>query len=196
MEKKTHRNGLLILFPLPYQGHISPMIQLGSILYSKGFSITIAHTNFNSPNPQNHPHFSFLPLRDGLTSHEIEHGVVDKLVAINNNCKEILQQLLEKLREEKQEEITCIISDEYMYFCEEVANNLKLPSITLNTTSAATTLARPGLVQLRKEGQIPCQGMCFVISVTVCKVTNIHSFCNKRNFTEHYKFKDLLIQSI
>ncbi|KAL5580889.1 hypothetical protein UlMin_013331 [Ulmus minor] len=134
------------------------MLQLGSILYSKGFSITIAHTNFNSPNPQNHPHFSFLPLRDGLTSHEIEHRhPLANLAAINNNCKEILQRSLEQLREEKQEEITCIISDEYMYFCEEVANNLKLPSITLSTTSAATTIARPGLAQLKKEGQIPCQ---------------------------------------
>lgn len=49
----------LVLFPVPLQGHINPMLQLASILHSNGFSITILHTHFNSPNLFNYPHFTF-----------------------------------------------------------------------------------------------------------------------------------------
>ncbi|KAL5580891.1 hypothetical protein UlMin_013333 [Ulmus minor] len=61
MRKQTQRSRLVVLVPCPFQGHISPMLQLGDMLHSKGFSITIVHANFNSPNPQNHSHFTFFP---------------------------------------------------------------------------------------------------------------------------------------
>ncbi|KAM3739890.1 hypothetical protein ACB098_08G056900 [Castanea mollissima] len=67
MEKNGQRSRRLVLLPCPFQGHINPMLQLGTILHSKGFSITITHTEFNSPNPSNHPNFKFLPIPDGLS---------------------------------------------------------------------------------------------------------------------------------
>ncbi|GMN23971.1 hypothetical protein TIFTF001_000362 [Ficus carica] len=69
MEKQTPRSRRLVLVPCPYQGHINPMLQLGTVLHSRGFSMTIAHTIFNSPNPQNHPNCRFLPLQDGLSQY-------------------------------------------------------------------------------------------------------------------------------
>nr|XP_048325483.1 UDP-glycosyltransferase 76B1-like [Ziziphus jujuba var. spinosa] len=42
------------------------MLQLANILYSKGFSISIIHTSFNSPNPSNYPHFTFHSICEGL----------------------------------------------------------------------------------------------------------------------------------
>jgi hypothetical protein len=50
-----------------HQGHINMMLQLGCILHSRGFSITIAHTQFNFPNTSNHPDFNFLPVADGFS---------------------------------------------------------------------------------------------------------------------------------
>lgn len=43
----------LVLITPPLKCHITPMLQLGTILHLKGFSITITHTYFNSPNPSN-----------------------------------------------------------------------------------------------------------------------------------------------
>ncbi|KAF3454617.1 hypothetical protein FNV43_RR05065 [Rhamnella rubrinervis] len=87
MRNETRRRRL-VLFPCPYQGHINPMLQLGTILYSNGFSITIVHTNFNAPNPQGHPHFSFVSLPDGLSENDISTGDITRiLTTINDNCK-------------------------------------------------------------------------------------------------------------
>ncbi|KAB1215431.1 UDP-glycosyltransferase 76E11 [Morella rubra] len=60
-----------------------------------------------------------------------------------------------ELRRDQEDDIACIIHDEFMYFSEAVATSLKLPSIILRTTSAATSLARPTIVQLQAEGRIP-----------------------------------------
>ncbi|KAL3518124.1 hypothetical protein ACH5RR_020713 [Cinchona calisaya] len=49
------------------QGLSTPMLQLRSILHSKGFSIVVAHSEFRPPNPKNHPEFIFHPLSDNLS---------------------------------------------------------------------------------------------------------------------------------
>ncbi|KAL9415863.1 hypothetical protein AB3S75_039126 [Citrus x aurantiifolia] len=39
------------------------MLQLGTILNSKSFAITVADTRFISPNPSNYPNFDFLLIK-------------------------------------------------------------------------------------------------------------------------------------
>lgn len=150
----------LVLVPLPYQGHINPVLQLGKILQSRGFSITIAHTIYNSPNPQTRPDdFSFLPIADGLTDLDFSSGSLTHIVTtMNENCKVSFKKSLEQ-QEAKMDEIVCILWDEYMYFSDAVATSLKLPSIILRTSTAATNLARCALLQLHAQGHIPFQGM-------------------------------------
>ncbi|KAG4967200.1 hypothetical protein JHK87_032851 [Glycine soja] len=82
METQRHR---LVLIPPPFQGHLTPMLQLATILHSiAGFSITIAHAHFNSPDPSNHPNFSFLPLFYGLSdTHISSKNVVDITATLN-----------------------------------------------------------------------------------------------------------------
>jgi hypothetical protein len=57
------------------------------------------------------------------------------------------------------DEIACIIHDEFMYFSEAAAKDLMLPSIILRTNSAAHFLARTALIQLKTEGHIPFPGI-------------------------------------
>ncbi|KAL4610707.1 hypothetical protein ACB092_08G070100 [Castanea dentata] len=156
MEKNGQRSRRLVLLPCPFQGHINPMLQLGTILHSKGFSITIAHTEFNSPNPSNHPNFKLLPIPDGLSVQDISSGdIVSLIQRLNVNCKSHLQECLSQIvTGGRQDDIACIIYDELMFFVETVANFLKLPSIILRTTSAATLIARTTLCQLKLEGLV------------------------------------------
>ncbi|PON80943.1 UDP-glucuronosyl/UDP-glucosyltransferase [Trema orientale] len=160
MGSQAERNRRLVLLPCPYQGHINPMLQLGTILHSFGFSITVVHTIYNSPDPKNHPHFSFVPISDGLSDHDIAYGqLVDNIMAVNTNCKESFQEYLEKvIVNEEKEVISCVISDELMFFAEAVANDLKLPSIILRTTSAATSIARSTLIKLAEQGRVHSKG--------------------------------------
>lgn len=165
MEEQRQRHQRIVLVPCPFQGHINPMLQLGSILHSKGFSITIAHTQFNFPNTLNHPNFNFLPIVDGFSNCNVSVNFIDVISGFNSNCKAPLQELMAQMMEAKeyqdeeyQDEITCIIYDEYMYFAEAVANHLKLPSIILSTSSATNAFSFHTILQLQQDSHISTQG--------------------------------------
>ncbi|GJV95994.1 hypothetical protein Tco_1547571 [Tanacetum coccineum] len=66
----------LVLTASPLQGHMTPMLQLGTYLHSKGFSISIAHAEFNRPDPSKYPDFIFHPLPDKLSGPCISAGFI------------------------------------------------------------------------------------------------------------------------
>ncbi|XP_048425027.1 UDP-glucose iridoid glucosyltransferase-like [Pyrus x bretschneideri] len=195
MEKETQSNRL-VLFPCPLQGHISPMLQLGSFLHSKGFSITVIHTQFNSPNPSNHLDFTFFPIQDGLTGEEISSGnLVAILLAINANCKVSFRQRLAQVKEQEPEnKITCVIHDDLMYFTKAVAKDLNIPNIMLRTTSVTNFLARTAVLQLRSKGHIP-----FPDSQSLSPVPGFHPLRLKdlptTNFDTFEKYSELVVNA-
>ncbi|MQL80214.1 hypothetical protein Taro_012692 [Colocasia esculenta] len=42
------------------------MFQLATLLFQRGFSVTVIHTLLNAPDPSGHPHFRFVAIDDGL----------------------------------------------------------------------------------------------------------------------------------
>lgn len=95
MEEQRQRHQRIVPVPCPFQGHVNPMLQLGSILHSKGFPITIAHTQFNFPNTLNHPNFNFLPIVDGFSNCNVSSvNFIDVISGFNSNCKAPLQELM------------------------------------------------------------------------------------------------------
>ncbi|KAJ0084010.1 hypothetical protein Patl1_31221 [Pistacia atlantica] len=120
MKKQGKRSNRLVLVPGSFQGHLNPMLQLGTILYSQGFSITVAHTKFNSPNPSNHPDFNFLTISYAAYDSELSSGnILALILRLNVNCKALFQECLARLTEKQnsdEEKISCIIYDELMYF--------------------------------------------------------------------------------
>ncbi|XP_059430981.1 flavonol 3-O-glucosyltransferase UGT76E12-like [Corylus avellana] len=154
---KRRRRVRVVLVPWPFQGHINPMLQLGSILHSNGFSITVVHAQYNSPDPSSHPDFSFVPLPDTSSAPDFTGEIVASIVQLSTNYKACFQECLAQVMSQQgsDEGIACIIHDELMYFSEAVANALKLPSISLTASNAAHFLARSALVQLKAEGHIP-----------------------------------------
>lgn len=161
---RSRRRRRLVLVPLPFQGHITPMLQLGSILHSKGFSITVIHTELNSPVPTNHPEFRFVSIPDNLSEEVISSGNFVVLISILNvNCqapfRECLVKMADQVEKEKEEEIACIIYDEYMYFSDAAAKQVKLPSMILRTVSASAYTPRTAIIQLKAEGSLTLKGM-------------------------------------
>ncbi|XVE69323.1 hypothetical protein DITRI_Ditri09bG0143200 [Diplodiscus trichospermus] len=153
----------VILFPMPFQGHINPMLQLASILHAKGFSITIIHTQFNSPNPSNFPHFRFCSIPDGLSeNHAVPsdiNNIVTFLMILNSNCaipfRDCLAQLLSVNSEDH---IACLITDALWHFTQAVADGFKLPRIVLRTNSVSYFLVLTSMPPfLREKGYFPVQ---------------------------------------
>ncbi|KAJ0661545.1 putative UDP-glucuronosyl/UDP-glucosyltransferase [Helianthus annuus] len=142
----TLRSRRIILFPLPFQGHINPMLQLANILHTRGFKITIIHAEYNSPNPSNYPHFAFKPIKDRFSE------IADQLATnrdgtyfaryLNKSCVDsFIDCLAELLAEPGEERVACVITDACFYFTQAVADDLKLPRIVLRTSGLGCTLA-------------------------------------------------------
>lgn len=157
--QKLLRRPSVVLVPFPFQGHLSPMLQLGTALHSKGFSIIVAHTIYNSPNPSNHPDFTFLPIIDNLPDHP--DTSIEKRLAlvktINANCEEPLRDRLAQIMKHRDTEdrVLCIIYDTIMYCSEAVADHLKLQCLNFRTVAASVALLYDSLPMLAAEGHIP-----------------------------------------
>ncbi|KAF8030072.1 hypothetical protein BT93_E2484 [Corymbia citriodora subsp. variegata] len=124
-------NPRLVLFPLPFQGHLNPMFQLGRILHARGFSITVLHTNFNAPDPSSHPHFAFRSIADGLDRSEASISDIPGLISLpNNQCaaspfEESLREMMSSPSGDAAP-VACVISDSLFSFTCGVAQRLKL----------------------------------------------------------------------
>ncbi|XP_021894453.1 UDP-glycosyltransferase 76E2-like [Carica papaya] len=136
MEKEEKKGCKLLPVPCPFQGHINPMLQLGSVLHSKGFSITIIHARFNSPNPSVHPAFNFISKPDIFLEQQISPGnMVDLVLLLNAKCQEPFKKLLAQTinhQDCSHPQIACIIYDEAMYFTPIVASHFKPPNSVLH----------------------------------------------------------------
>ncbi|XP_023770822.1 UDP-glycosyltransferase 76G1 [Lactuca sativa] len=157
------RRQRVVLFPIPFQGHINPMLQLANILHSNGFSITILHTNFNSAYTSNYPHFTFRPILDNdpkinNLSKLGSRGAGDILsgvVLLNQYGDESLRQELDQMlmaSKQEQEPIVCLITDALWYFTQSVADSLKLPRIVLRTSSLLCFLVFASVPFLDDQG--------------------------------------------
>lgn len=157
MERQEQQKASRLVFVLyPSQGHINPMLQLATILHSKGFSITIIHPKFNSPNLSNYPEFTVIPISDNLPESQDSFGDFGIVTALNKNCEgpltECIQQMLKA--EDPQDQLSCIVYDSVMHFSQSVADHLKLPGISVRTGPAATMLAFAVCPRLDEQGYI------------------------------------------
>ncbi|KAM6598683.1 hypothetical protein CsatA_018292 [Cannabis sativa] len=150
----------LVLFPLPLQGHINPMLELATILYSKGFSITLIHINFNSPNPSNHPNFTFHSIPHNLSETEATtKDAISLITHLNINCVEPFKECLVRLISNAldNEPVSCLIADAMFHFTQAVADSLKLPRLVIRTTSATSFGIFPAFPLLLQKGYLPLQ---------------------------------------
>lgn len=138
---KIKRKQSVVLVPFLLQGHLTPMLQLGSILHSQGFSIIVAHTEHNSPNYSNHPEFVFHSMEDGLKGIDLSFPSKETICCMNENCKAPLRNYLVRMMEQEEEQegdqLVCVIYDNNMFIVDEVATQLGIPSIVLRIYNAA-----------------------------------------------------------
>ncbi|XP_021904244.1 UDP-glycosyltransferase 76F1-like [Carica papaya] len=155
MEERKGRR--VVLFPLPFQGHIRPMIQLGNLLHTRGFSITVVHTTFNSPDPSLHPHIRFHFLHENILS-QSQTDIVAFLKVLNANCLQPLTDCLARLISDDHESpISCLISDAGFTFTGEAARQLKLPRLVLRTSGSTSFSVFAAFPFLREKGYLPIQ---------------------------------------
>lgn len=159
----------VIFFPFPLQGHINPMLQLASILYHKAnFSVTIIHTNFNSPNPSNYPHdFNFVSIPDNLSESETSSDdVVALLTLLNLKCFTPFQDCLTDLLSKNSSDAACLITDAVWHFAQGVADELQIPRIVLRTSSVSSFIGFAAIDAMAQKGLFPVHGICYTYTST------------------------------
>ncbi|KAK8301069.1 hypothetical protein V6Z12_D05G437000 [Gossypium hirsutum] len=163
--EEQQKSGHLVLVMAPFQGHLTPMLQLATILHSKGFSITIVHPELNSLNPSNHPEFTFVSIPDKIKESQLsDEDLADKLKeslvsnvdvagslqSLHKNCAAPLQKCLENILH-SHHHIAAVIYDTLMFCAQTIVNELGIPGITLRTSSATTMLLFSVLPQLGEK---------------------------------------------
>ncbi|KAH9602471.1 hypothetical protein KSS87_001062 [Heliosperma pusillum] len=156
----------LVMFPAPFQGHVTPMMHLANLLYDKGFSITVIQTTYNPLNPTKFPYLTFHSLEDGLSEAYSKCPPPDSfkvLADMNSACTEpfrncISQILKDATAETDQDPVTCLIADPMFMFAGVVADSFNLPRIALRTGALLTFIVYNSLSTLREKGYFPLNG--------------------------------------
>nr|CAB3452456.1 unnamed protein product [Digitaria exilis] len=158
-EHRRRRRGV-VLFPLPFQGHITPMLQLAAILHSRGLDITVLHTDFNAPDPsRHHPDLAFVPIHESFPE-EVTSPVADvarQLLALNAACEAPFRETLSSLLR-GHHDVACAVVDGQCYAALRAASDLGLPALALRADSAATFLTLLAYPRLRDAGFVPVRG--------------------------------------
>nr|CAD1822115.1 unnamed protein product [Ananas comosus var. bracteatus] len=125
----------LLLFPLPFQGHINPMFALAALLHSRSgggdgvdFSITILHT----------------------TTHPITSPCIHPTAT--SSFRDRMSAMLEDAEEEP---VACVIADAHWFAVHAAARGLGVPSVALRTGSAASFCSFLAYPLLMQKGYIP-----------------------------------------
>lgn len=151
----------VVLFPLPFQGHISPMLQLGALLRVRGLAVTVLHTDFNAPDPVRHPELAFVPIHEALPDEATSPNadIVAQLLALNAACEVPFREALESLLcGQEQPDVACVVVDGQCYAALGAARGLGVPALALRTDSAATFRSMLGYPRLRDAGYVPIKG--------------------------------------
>ena len=162
----SRRPRRVLVFPLPFQGHINPMLQLADALHARGLTVTVLHTRFNAPpDPGRRPEFRFVPVPDGVPATVAASlGVIDILDAMNaaTEAQEsaVLRGVLESVLadEEQQPPAACIVFDANLLAVPRAAAAVGLKTLVLRTASAACLGCFMAYPMLHQKGYLPPQG--------------------------------------
>ncbi|XP_059446964.1 7-deoxyloganetin glucosyltransferase-like [Corylus avellana] len=159
----------VVCIPLPFQGHINPMLKVAKLLHHKGFHVTFVNTHYNhtrllrsrGPNSLNGlPDFRFESIPDGLppSDADVSQDVPALCDSTSKTCLVPLRNLLSKLNDSSSSNappVTCIVSDGSMAFTLEAAEEFGIPNVLFWTLSACGSLAYLHCRHLVERGLIP-----------------------------------------
>ncbi|XP_020100266.1 DIMBOA UDP-glucosyltransferase BX8-like [Ananas comosus] len=163
----------LLLFPLPFQGHINPMFALAALLHSRSgggdgvdFSITILHTTTHPITSPMHPSYRYVslaPVDDELSNSNcdrelppIDEDAAMHIFHLNARYQASFRDRVSAMLEDAEEEpVACVIADAHWFAVHAAARGLGVPSVALRTGSAASFCSFLAYPLLMQKGYIP-----------------------------------------
>ncbi|GLJ48490.1 hypothetical protein SUGI_1023450 [Cryptomeria japonica] len=163
--------GHALLIPLPFQGHINPLMQLAWKLVSHGFLVTFLNTDFNhnrimQANTRNPIHNNWDGIRmvsipDGLPPDDKRTNIPNLLQALDNSmAPSVIKSLIEEINEREEEnKITGIIVDAMTCFgLKAVADFYQIPLFAFHASLVANCTIRYFIPRLVSIGTLAQDG--------------------------------------
>ncbi|ONM52546.1 UDP-glycosyltransferase 76B1 [Zea mays] len=136
------------------------MFQLAGLLHSRGFAITVFHTDFNAPDASRHPAYDFVPVPDGTPESNPAQVTAERILELNRACEAPFRERLAALLEQENARdnvVACLVGDAHLLTLLEVARGLGVPTMVLRTTSAACFRCFLAYPMLHQMGYLPPQ---------------------------------------
>jgi hypothetical protein len=152
----------VLVFPLPFQGHLNPMFQLAGLLHARGFAVTVFHAHFNAPDPSRHPAYDFVPVPDGMPAYipGSAKETLEHILTVNSSCEAPFRERLAALLEAPgaRDDVACLVADAHLLTLMDVARQQGVPTLALRTGSAACFRNIAANQMLCDKGYLPAQG--------------------------------------
>ncbi|EMS61256.1 UDP-glycosyltransferase 76F1 [Triticum urartu] len=181
----------VVLLPLPYQGHINPMLRLAAALHSRGLAVTILHPETRAPERRKLPaDYRLVTIPDNIPPEvAASRDVASFVFALNRNCAAAFRDYLAgALREEEEGEdghVAFVVADVDWFVPLSVARELGVAALALMTSSAVRFLVYLAYPSLCHKGYLPVQ----VEELPPFVVQDLHLVMDK---TRHLAYTDLL----
>ncbi|KAI4969909.1 hypothetical protein ZWY2020_000823 [Hordeum vulgare] len=152
----------VVLLPLPYQGHINPMLRLAAALHSRGLAVTILHPETRAPDRRKLPaDYRLVTIPDNIPPElAASEDIASFVFELNKNCAAPFRDYLTgALREEEGEDgrLAFVVADVDWFAPLSVARELGLAALALMTSSAARFLVYMAYPSLCRKGYLPVQ---------------------------------------
>ncbi|CAL5089227.1 unnamed protein product [Urochloa decumbens] len=152
----------VVMFPLPFQGNLSPMLQLAGALSARGLAVTVLHTAFNAPDPARHPGLAFVPVPVSLPESVVAGNdgntkVFDLNAAMDASGSVVRDALASLLNKPGEPRLACLIVDAALPAVQKAAAEIGLPWLVLHTCSAACFRMYGSYGLLYGKGYLPKQ---------------------------------------
>nr|CAB3452455.1 unnamed protein product [Digitaria exilis] len=161
------RRRRVLLFPLPFQGHINPMMHLAGVLHARGLAITVLHTRFNALSAARHPEFRLVEVPDGVPPEVARDGkILDVILAMNAAMEASPAAVRDALataalagadEDDGDAGAACLFIDANLLAVHNIAAALGLPTMVLRTGSAACMNCFLAYPMLHDKGYLPPQ---------------------------------------
>ncbi|EFJ21640.1 hypothetical protein SELMODRAFT_417526 [Selaginella moellendorffii] len=155
----------VLAFPFPAQGHIPPMLHLCRKLSSMGFVITFLNIGSkNKSSATGDEKFRFMSISDEcLPSGRLGNNLQMYLDAMEGLRGDFEKTVAELMGDSQRPPLTCILSDVFIGWTQQVANKFGICRATLWTGCATRGLAYCHFSLLESNGLLPAQGSSRVL---------------------------------
>ncbi|XP_066389588.1 DIMBOA UDP-glucosyltransferase BX9-like [Miscanthus floridulus] len=191
----------VLMFPLPFQGHINPMLQLGDVLHARGLAVTVLHTRLNALDAaRRHPEFQFVPVLDGVPAHVSASGNVIDIIEAMNAAMEAdgagaLRAVLESVvADEARPPAACIVFDANLLAVPRAAEAVGLRTLVLRTASAACLGCFLAYPMLHQKGYLPPQESKLYMPVKELPPLRVRDLFYS-SWSNHKKMRELLARA-